>query len=132
MNCTFLITGDISVKLDVFSFGVILLELLTGLAPFDANREHPDLLAHVTELLFDVSDDEESDEENDQLINQVESKLKINRLNRINQLLDKNVQHWDLNSVELLFALAHEATQERKRKRPSMDKIVERLNSLSV
>ncbi|KAJ8966963.1 hypothetical protein NQ314_003185, partial [Rhamnusium bicolor] len=35
--------GDISVKLDTFSFGVVLLELLTSLPPMDENREGSDL-----------------------------------------------------------------------------------------
>lgn len=36
--------GDISVKIDVFSFGVVLLELLTGLAPYDEYRTGCDLV----------------------------------------------------------------------------------------
>lgn len=36
--------GDISVKIDVFSFGVVLLELITGLAPYDKNRTGCDLV----------------------------------------------------------------------------------------
>ncbi|XP_015908130.2 interleukin-1 receptor-associated kinase 4 [Parasteatoda tepidariorum] len=35
--------GDVSTKLDTFSFGVVLLELLTGLPPYDVNREDRDL-----------------------------------------------------------------------------------------
>lgn len=38
--------GDISVKLDVFSFGIVLLELLTGLAPYDENRTGCDLVRY--------------------------------------------------------------------------------------
>lgn len=30
--------GEISVLLDVFSYGIVLLELLTGLAPYDKYR----------------------------------------------------------------------------------------------
>ncbi|XP_014259604.1 interleukin-1 receptor-associated kinase 4-like isoform X2 [Cimex lectularius] len=41
--------GDISVKMDVFSFGVVLLELITGLPPFDSDREGCDLATHVDE-----------------------------------------------------------------------------------
>lgn len=36
--------GDISVRLDTFSFGVVLLELLTSLPPMDENREGADLV----------------------------------------------------------------------------------------
>ncbi|GFR28320.1 interleukin-1 receptor-associated kinase 4 [Trichonephila clavata] len=39
--------GDVSVKLDTFSFGVVLLELLTGLPPYDPKREDRDLITHM-------------------------------------------------------------------------------------
>ncbi|CAL1270459.1 unnamed protein product [Larinioides sclopetarius] len=39
--------GDVSVKLDTFSFGVVLLELLTGLPPYDTRREDRDLITHM-------------------------------------------------------------------------------------
>ncbi|CAI6366278.1 unnamed protein product [Macrosiphum euphorbiae] len=42
--------GDISMKVDVFSFGVVLLELLTGLAPYDEYRTGCDLLTHISEI----------------------------------------------------------------------------------
>lgn len=36
--------GDISVKMDTFSFGVVLMELLTSLPPIDESREGTDLV----------------------------------------------------------------------------------------
>lgn len=36
--------GDVSVKMDTFSFGVVLLELLTALPALDENREGCDLV----------------------------------------------------------------------------------------
>ncbi|GIY55655.1 interleukin-1 receptor-associated kinase 4 [Caerostris extrusa] len=39
--------GDVSIKLDTFSFGVVLLELLTGLLPYDNKREDRDLITHM-------------------------------------------------------------------------------------
>ncbi|XP_046675588.1 proline-rich receptor-like protein kinase PERK9 [Homalodisca vitripennis] len=47
--------GDVSVKMDIFSFGVVLLELLTGLPPYDGTREGHDLITHVED-----SDDREA------------------------------------------------------------------------
>lgn len=38
--------GDVSVRMDVFSFGVVLLELLTGLPPYDENRNGLDLVIY--------------------------------------------------------------------------------------
>lgn len=43
--------GDVSVKLDVFSFGVVLLELLTGLPPLDGDREHHDLVHNLNFII---------------------------------------------------------------------------------
>jgi len=43
--------GDISVKLDTFSFGVIILELLTGLPPYDPERDGNDLISHIDDAL---------------------------------------------------------------------------------
>ncbi|KFM68713.1 putative LRR receptor-like serine/threonine-protein kinase, partial [Stegodyphus mimosarum] len=39
--------GDVSIKLDTFSFGVVLLELLTGLPPYDVSREDRDLVTFM-------------------------------------------------------------------------------------
>lgn len=41
----FFYSGDVSVKLDTYSFGVVLLELITGLPPLDENREGCDIVS---------------------------------------------------------------------------------------
>lgn len=43
--------GDVSVKIDVFSFGIVLLELLTGLAPYDESRTGCDLVS-ITHFVY--------------------------------------------------------------------------------
>ena len=40
---------DVSTKLDAYSYGVIILEVLTGLPPLDQEREEKDLKSHVEE-----------------------------------------------------------------------------------
>ncbi|CAG7718396.1 unnamed protein product [Allacma fusca] len=41
--------GDISPKMDVFSYGVILLEIITGLPPYDEEREGNDIVTYLEE-----------------------------------------------------------------------------------
>ncbi len=49
--------GDISPKMDIFSFGVIILELLTGLAPYDETREEGnDIKTYLDEIVDDEDD----------------------------------------------------------------------------
>ena len=50
------VRGEVTVKLDVFSFGVVLLELLTGLPAMDQEREVGDLVGHLEELIEDEGD----------------------------------------------------------------------------
>lgn len=48
--------GDITVKLDTYSFGVVMLEVLTGLAPYDPRRkEKKDLISYLEEKLEEPS-----------------------------------------------------------------------------
>ncbi|XP_025406971.1 interleukin-1 receptor-associated kinase 4-like [Sipha flava] len=83
--------GDVSVKLDVFSFGVVLLELLTGLPPFDEFRQHRDLLTHIIESESPIED-----------------------------LPDKRAGDWNKMTVEKIYELAKLCTLVSKSKRPFM------------
>ncbi|KAJ8948602.1 hypothetical protein NQ318_007606 [Aromia moschata] len=82
--------GDISVKLDTFSFGVVLLELLTSLPPMDEGREGSDLVTHIEDTC-------DSD---------------------ITPLLDKEPGSWqefDINFADELYKIALKCLEEKKK-----------------
>lgn len=93
--------GDVSVKMDVFSFGVVLLELLTGLPPYDENRNGLDLVTYIEETVEDS----------------------------IEFLLDKSAGDWDVPLAQELFNVSQECLEE-KRKRPVILNVLHKLKSL--
>ncbi|KAI1308635.1 Interleukin-1 receptor-associated kinase 4 [Halotydeus destructor] len=99
--------GDLSVKLDTFSFGVVLLELITGLKPYDENRDEPDILSHVEELLEATEDGAEE-----------------------TSYADRNV-NWNQKTVMALMGISKRATEQRKKLRPTMEQILDSLEKLS-
>lgn len=97
--------GEISEKCDTFSFGIVLLELLTSLPPFDENRENHYLITHVEELCEDS----------------------------ISPLLDKSVGSWSINNIdfgEQIFAIANQCLEEKK-KRPLMVEVNAKLTEIT-
>ncbi|XP_063878867.1 interleukin-1 receptor-associated kinase 4-like [Scylla paramamosain] len=82
--------GDISVKMDTFSFGIVLLELLTGLPSYQEEREGCDLLSYVQESEAEPA-----------------------------ELLDEKAGQWDSGVAIQLFGLADLCTEFKKR-RPTM------------
>jgi interleukin-1 receptor-associated kinase 4 len=106
--------GDVSVKLDTFSFGVVLLEILTGLPPYNEEREGHDLVTHVEAMCEDT--------------------------NSINILLDKRAGDWGMSCVaghqeeydvtERLYLVALKCIEDNKRKRPTMTTVVEELDEI--
>ncbi|VVC45516.1 Hypothetical protein CINCED_3A025831 [Cinara cedri] len=96
--------GDISVKVDVFSFGIVLLELLTGLAPIDKSRTGYDLLTHINEIEWPVE-----------------------------KLLDKRAGNWDNSIAEKIYDLAQICCTATKSQRPVMhgqDGVLESLKNI--
>lgn len=95
--------GDVSVKLDTFSFGVVLLELLTSLSPYDTEREETDLLSYVQENIDEIS------------------------------LLDNDslVGPWNSVCAEAMFKLAFLCTESRKKNRPTISQILPQLEELT-
>ncbi|XP_076250194.1 uncharacterized protein LOC143190027 isoform X1 [Rhynchophorus ferrugineus] len=96
--------GDISIKLDCFSFGVVLLELLTSLPPIDQDREGVDLFTYV----------ENNCEES------------------IEPLLDKRIGDWkknDVNFAEKVYNLTVKCL-DYKENRPDMVQVVNEIEQM--
>lgn len=99
--------GDVSVKVDTFSFGVVLLELITGLPPLDENREGLDIVTHVEEICEDNSG--------------------------TFTLTDMKAGSWvakGKNFSEELYQISTKCLEENKKKRPTMVEISESLAQL--
>lgn len=101
-------SGDVSVKTDAFSFGVVVLELLTALPPFDADRKERDLISYV---------EEECEQDGN---------------NSITPLLDIKAGTWMENGIDFadkLYKISLKCFEE-KRKRPNMVDVTNSLDSL--
>ncbi|XP_034541485.1 interleukin-1 receptor-associated kinase 4 [Notolabrus celidotus] len=92
--------GQITAKSDVFSFGVVLLELLSGLPPAAENRE--------PQFLMDIRDDIDDEEEDLTL----------------EDFLDKKMGDWELSHVESIYSLACNCLHERKNRRPVIKQVL--------
>ncbi|RZF49012.1 hypothetical protein LSTR_LSTR014541 [Laodelphax striatellus] len=94
--------GDISVKLDVFSFGVVLLELLTGLPPYDEEREDRDIASYLLDEERSIADH-----------------------------LDQRAGDWEPVIVNDLSELAIQCLEYKKNKRPNMTFVLQNLQEIS-
>ncbi|KAK1888412.1 Interleukin-1 receptor-associated kinase 4 [Dissostichus eleginoides] len=92
--------GQITSKSDVFSFGVVLLEILSGLSPADENRE--------PQFLMEVKDDIDDEEEDLTL----------------EEFLDKKMSDWEMSQVESVYSLACNCLLDRKNRRPVIKQVL--------
>ncbi|XP_077425597.1 interleukin-1 receptor-associated kinase 4 [Vanacampus margaritifer] len=98
--------GEITPKSDVFSFGVVLLEILSGLSPADENRE--------PHLLMDMRHD--IDDEDEELT--------------LEAFVDKRMSDWDMSHVHSVYSLAGRCLHERKNRRPLIAQVLSELNGV--
>lgn len=103
--------GTISVKTDTFSFGVVLLEILTGLPPIIRPNEGEgiDILSYVNDNIF-------YDEEFAEMVA---------------EHLDEKAGKWELKVAVQLFELAKRSTEEYK-KRPTMVEVKRQFEQIDV
>uniref|UniRef100_A0A3Q2XIN6 Interleukin-1 receptor-associated kinase 4 n=1 Tax=Hippocampus comes TaxID=109280 RepID=A0A3Q2XIN6_HIPCM len=98
--------GEITPKSDVFSFGVVLLEILSGLSPADKSRE--------PQLLMDMRHD--IDDEDEELT--------------LEAFVDKRMSDWDMSQVQSVYSVAGNCLHERKNRRPLIAQVLSELNGV--
>ncbi|XP_028666572.1 interleukin-1 receptor-associated kinase 4 [Erpetoichthys calabaricus] len=97
--------GEVTAKSDFFSFGVVLLEIISGLPPVDENRE-PQLLL---DFKVEIEDEEMTLEE----------------------CVDKKMEGWNIESVEKMYLIASQCLHDNKNRRPDIKKIKDVLEELN-
>ncbi|XP_039988416.1 interleukin-1 receptor-associated kinase 4 isoform X2 [Xiphias gladius] len=98
--------GEITPKSDVFSFGVVLLEILSGLPPASENREPQFLM----EVRYDIDDEDEE--------------------LTLEDFLDKKMKDWELSQVETTYSLACNCLHDRKNRRPVIKQVLSELKGV--
>jgi len=98
--------GTITLAMDVFSFGVVLLELLTGMEVIDATRDP----LHLTLYVDEVVDDDE-----------IENEI----------LFDTSANSWGPEWGHALLDLALKCLKYKYKQRPEMSKVYETITNIT-
>uniref|UniRef100_A0A2K5JMP0 Interleukin-1 receptor-associated kinase 4 n=1 Tax=Colobus angolensis palliatus TaxID=336983 RepID=A0A2K5JMP0_COLAP len=98
--------GEITPKSDIYSFGVVLLEIITGLPAVDEHRE--------PQLLLDIKEEIEDEEKT------------------IEDYIDKKMNDADSTSVEAIYSVASQCLHEKKNKRPDIKKVQQLLQEVTA
>lgn len=117
--------GDVSVKIDTFSFGVVMFELLTGLSAFDADREESDIVSYIDEELGDEFDQLPSIDRD--LWQFLQSAYQTVNRTKLNSILDKRCTNWNHLVGAKMILLAKCCIEQRKKNRPTMVEVCSNL-----
>ncbi|XP_066225099.1 interleukin-1 receptor-associated kinase 4 isoform X2 [Saccopteryx leptura] len=98
--------GEITPKSDIYSFGVVLLEIITGLPAVDEYRE--------PQLLLDIKEEIEDEEKT------------------IEDYIDKKMNDIDFTSIETMYSVASQCLHEKKNKRPDIKKVQQLLQEMTA
>ncbi|KAM3926961.1 interleukin-1 receptor-associated kinase 4 [Leptodactylus fuscus] len=97
--------GEVTIKSDIFSFGVVLLEIISGLAPFDEERNPA--------LLLDIK--EEIDEEE----------------RTLEECVDKKMEDAELHVIEKMYSVSSRCLNQMKNKRPNINTVLHDLQNIT-
>ncbi|XP_010213831.1 PREDICTED: interleukin-1 receptor-associated kinase 4 [Tinamus guttatus] len=98
--------GEITPKSDIFSFGVVLLEIITGLPPVDEDRD--------PQLLLSIKDEIEDEE------------------TTIEAYVDEKMNDWDAASVDKMYSVANRCLNEKKNRRPDIKMVQQHLQEIAT
>lgn len=98
--------GEITPKSDIYSFGVVLLEIITGLPAVDEHRE--------PQLLLDIKEEIEDEEKT------------------IEDYIDKKMNDIDFTTIETMYSVASQCLHEKKNKRPDIKKVQQLLQDMTA
>src|SRR5699024_487163 len=105
----------------------VLLELLTGLAAFDASREEADIVSYIDELLGDEFDKLTALVEGCRgpkyLLDFVTNASSLVDAVVMEQVLDPRCTDWDGEAALKLTILAKCCIEQRKKNRPTMNEV---------